>query len=152
MRLFLNGFDEETHLRFGTLRLVRGDWKVYSKNLYDINTPPTTNATLDISAVSIEENSNKEPVNYVLPPGVTRETDPSQPQIRQQNEQALQMRVENLSPNDARAVYKNLSFDLRQYGRIQMFAHAEQLLDEKTDEYAKAIADGIEQTLLEMNG
>lgn len=134
MRLFLNGFEEETHLRFGTLRLVRGDWQLYSKHLYDINTPPTTDASLDISAVSIEENSNKEPVNYVLPPGVTRETDPSQPQIRQQNEQSLQLKVINLSPNDARAVYKNLSFDLRQYGRIQMFAHAEKLLDEKTDE------------------
>ncbi len=132
IRMFMSGFAETTHLRFGTMRLVRGDWRNYSKTLYDVNTPPTTNGTLDVSAVSIEENASKKPVNYVLPPGVTRETDPSQPQIRQENEQAMQLRVLNLAPGDARAVYKNLAFDLRQYGRIQMFAHAEQIIGEPT--------------------
>lgn len=129
IRMFLNNFSETTHLRFGTIRLVRGDWRIYSKDLYDVENPPITNGTIDVSAVSIEENSNKKPVNYILPPGVTRETDPSQPQIRQENEQAMQLKITNLSPDDARAVYKNLSFDLRQYGRIQMFAHAENFID-----------------------
>lgn len=133
MRMFMHNFKEETHLRFGTLELVRGEWRTYTKDLYDIKTPPSSVGQIDVSAVNIEENVNKEPVNYVLPPGVTRETDPSQPQLRQENEQSMLLKVKNLSPEDARAVYKNISYDMRQYRRLQMFTHAEKLVDDITD-------------------
>ncbi|MHB9056146.1 MAG: T9SS outer membrane translocon Sov/SprA [Paludibacteraceae bacterium] len=123
IRMFLNGFEKETHLRFATLDLVRGEWKTYTKPLA-INAT-VSNARLDVLAVNIEENGRKTPVNYVLPPGITRETDPSQPQLLQQNEQSMEMRVTNLGSDDARAVYKKTSFDMRQYKRFQMFVHAE---------------------------
>ncbi len=130
MRIFMHGFYEPTFLRFGTLELVRGEWRTYTKTLYDPTNPPSTTGSLDVSAVSIEENNQKQPVNYVLPPGVTRETDPSQPQLTQQNEQSMVLRVYDLAPNDARAVYKNISMDMRQYRRLQMFVHAEKMLDD----------------------
>ena len=130
MRIFMHGFYEPMFLRFGTLELVRGEWRRYTKTLYDPTNPPATEGTLDVSAVSIEENNKKQPVNYVLPPGVTRETDPSQPQLTQQNEQSMVLRVYDLAPGDARAVYKNLSMDMRQYRRLQMFTHAEKMLDD----------------------
>lgn len=133
MRIFMTGFKETTHLRFGTLELVRGDWRGYKKDLYPIDMPPTTTASIDVSSVNIEENSNKEPVNYVLPPGVTRQTDPNQTQITQQNEQALLMKVLNLAPSDARAVYKNITYDMRMYKHIQMFVHAEQIIGDDSD-------------------
>ncbi len=133
MRIYMTDFEEETHLRFGTLELVRGDWQSYSKTLYDINNPPTTDANVDVSSVNVEENDNKEPVNYVLPPGVTRQTDPSQPQLTQQNEQALLMKILSLAPGDARAVYKNIMYDMRMYRRFQMFVHAEQIIDDMTN-------------------
>ncbi|MBP5259838.1 MAG: cell surface protein SprA, partial [Paludibacteraceae bacterium] len=86
------------------------------------------------SSVSIEENDTKTPVNYVLPPGVSRELDPSQQQVRQENEQSMTLKVINLHPKDARAVYKKLGgYDMRQYGRIQLFTHAEALPDDVTD-------------------
>ncbi len=130
MRIFMHGFYEPMFLRFGTLELVRGEWRRYTKTLYDPTNPPATEGTLDVSAVSIEENNKKQPVNYVLPPGVTRETDPSQPQLTQQNEQSMVLRVYDLAQGDARAVYKNLSMDMRQYRRLQMFTHAEKMLDD----------------------
>lgn len=130
MRVYLTDFEEETHLRFGTLQLVRGEWRNYTKTLYDPANPPSTNGTVDVSSVNYEENNSKTPVNYILPPGVTRETDPSQPQLRQQNEQAMVMRVYDLAPGDARAVYKITNFDMRQYRRFQMFTHAEQMIDD----------------------
>lgn len=130
MRIFMHGFYEPMFLRFGTLELVRGEWRRYTKSLYDPTNPPSTVGSLDVSAVSIEENNRKQPVNYVLPPGVTRETDPSQPQLTQQNEQSMVLRVYDLAPGDARAVYKNLSMDMRQYRRLQMFTHAEKMLDD----------------------
>ncbi|MDR1591337.1 MAG: cell surface protein SprA [Prevotellaceae bacterium] len=130
IRMFMTDFEDEMHLRFGTLELVRGEWRKYTKDLYPFDKPPTSAGSLDVSSVNIEENTNKTPVNYVLPPGVTRETDPSQPQLRQQNEQAMVMKVFDLSSGDARAVYKNLNYDMRQYRRLQMFAHAEKLIDD----------------------
>ncbi|MBQ4002867.1 MAG: hypothetical protein II600_02710, partial [Bacteroidaceae bacterium] len=33
------------------------------------------------SSINIEENNDKEPVNYILPPGISRVVDPSQPQL-----------------------------------------------------------------------
>lgn len=130
MRMFMHGFTEPTFLRFGTLELIRGEWRSYTKPLYDPTNPPSTVGTMNVSSVSIEENNKKTPVNYVLPPGVTRETDPSQPQLTQENEQSMVVRVYDLAPGDARAVYKNISMDMRQYRRLQMFTHAEHMLDD----------------------
>ncbi|OFY51957.1 MAG: cell surface protein SprA, partial [Bacteroidetes bacterium RBG_13_46_8] len=76
----------------------------------------------------IEENSGKEPVNYVLPPGFTRITDPSNPQLRQLNEQSMVLRVQNLEDGDARAAFRNLNLDIRQYRQLRMEVHAEALI------------------------
>lgn len=130
MRMFMTDFEEEMHLRFGSLELVRGEWRGYNKPLFDAANPPTSDATIDVTSVNIEENDNKEPVNYVLPPGVSRQTDPSQPQLTQQNEQSMLLKVLNLAPGDARAVYKNITYDMRMYRRLQMFVHAEQVIDD----------------------
>ena len=133
IRMFLHGFTEEAHLRFGALELVRGEWRRYTKDLrYDITDAPMGNGTLDVSAVNIEENSRKQPVGYILPPGVTRVIDPGQQQIRQENEQAMMMRINNLDPKDARAVFKLSGMDMRQYKRLQMFVHAERPIDDPT--------------------
>ena len=129
IRMFLTDFEKETHLRFGTLDLVRGEWKTYTKSLTRPATATASNANLDVLAVNIEENARKTPVNYILPPGITRETDPSQPQLLQQNEQSMVLRVTDLGSGDARAVYKSTTFDMRQYKRLQMFVHAEAMLD-----------------------
>ena len=127
MRMYLTGFEHETHLRFATLDLVRGDWRQYTRDLAPIGTPVNTGASIDVQTVNIEENSTRTPINYVLPPGVSRQTDPGQAQLIAQNEQAMVLRVMNLSPYDARAMYKNTGYDMRQYKNLQMFVHAEQL-------------------------
>ena len=43
------------------------------------------------------------------------------------------MKVENLASQDSRAVYKTTSYDLRRYKRIQLFSHAEKLVDDVTN-------------------
>ena len=129
MRMYLTEFNKPTVLRFGTFELVRGDWRSYEQDLSKPNVPVQSNATLEVSSVNVEENSTRKPVRYMTPPGVSRATVIGQPQLTRQNEQALSLKVTNLSPYDARAVYKNTSYDLRQYKRLQMFAHAEKLFD-----------------------
>ena len=128
MRMFLTGFQDSILLRLASLELVRGDWRTYTKDLATL--VPTTDAKVDLSTVSLEENSGRSPINYKLPPGVKQETDPSQPGIFLQDEQSLAFRVKDLSAGDARAVYKNTAYDFRQYQRLQMFVHAEALVDD----------------------
>ncbi len=130
MRMYMTNFKQATYLRFGTFELVRGDWRTYTQDLSDPLVPPISNGSLVVSTVNIEENGQRQPVNYVLPPGVSRMFDSSQPQLLQQNEAALSLAITDLAPRDARAVYKSTSYDLRRYKRLQMFAHAEASIDE----------------------
>ncbi len=128
MRMFLTGFKKPIVLRFGTLDLVRGEWRTYDQQL-----SAASGGTLEASAVNLEENAEKTPVNYVLPPGISREQDPSQPQLVESNEQALSLVVRDLTSGEAKAVYKNTTLDLRQYKRIQMFTHANALEQNTTN-------------------
>ncbi len=130
-RMFLTGFKKTTHLRFATLELVRGEWRPYDFNLNNRGDAPAQ-GQLDISVVNIEENSTREPVNYVLPPGVTRISDPGQTQIVQLNEQSMSLKLTDLTAGDARGVYRNTQLDLRNYKRMQMWVHAEALIDNLT--------------------
>ena len=120
MRMFLTGFEHPIVLRFGNLDLVRGEWRVYDQTLDNVS----GTGKMDISAVNIEENNDKTPVNYTLPPGIRRAQDPTQPQLVESNEQALAMTVTKLSTNESKCVYKNMNLDMRQYKRLQMFVHA----------------------------
>lgn len=131
VRMFLTGFKKTTHLRFATLELVRGEWRPYDFNLNSRGDTPAQ-GQLDISVVNIEENSTREPVNYVLPPGVTRISDPGQTQITQLNEQSMSLKLTGLTAGDARGVYRNTQLDLRNYRRMQMWVHAEAFINNTT--------------------
>jgi cell surface protein SprA len=130
IRMFLTGFEEPIVLRFGSLDLVRGTWRQYKQNLQTSAGAET--GVLEMSAVNIEENTERKPVAYVLPPGISRASDPSQPQLTEDNEQALCLTVRNLSQNESKAVYKNTNLNLRQYKRLQMFVHANYLVPNST--------------------
>ncbi len=132
MRMFMTGFRETTHLRFATLELVRGEWRNYDYNL-NLRGDTPASGSININSVNIEENASRDPVNYVLPPGVSRIVDSGQSQITQLNEQSMQMNVQGLQADDARGVYRNTSLDLRIYQRLQMFVHGEALIDDATN-------------------
>ncbi|MCH5319971.1 MAG: cell surface protein SprA [Paramuribaculum sp.] len=132
VRMFMTGFKTTTHLRFATLELVRGEWRGYDYDLRESGQMPAK-GELDVSVVNIEENSGREPVNYILPPGVTRIIDPAQQQIVQLNEQSMSLKVSDLPPGDSRSVYRSTMLDLRNYKRLQMWVHAEAAIDNMTD-------------------
>ena len=130
MRMFMTGFKDTSILRMANFQLRKGEWRTYERSL---SATSDQLGSIDVTAVNIEENGDRQPVNYVLPPGVTRILDPSQPQIRQQNEQSLSIGISDLSAGDARATYKNTWFDIRQYRRLQMFIHAEPTVLDETN-------------------
>ncbi len=130
MRMFLHGFDQEITLRFARLELIRGEWRKFDGNLAfpGPNEPDDPNPTIfNISAVNLEENAQREPINYVQPPGIIRETDLTTQ--RNINEQSLSFDICNLEDGDARAAYRNINFDMRLYKRLKMFVHAEKGTD-----------------------
>jgi len=133
MRMYMTGFKQTTHLRFATLELVRGEWRDYDYNLDYATSDIKANGSISINTVNIEENASREPVNYVLPPGVTRIIDSGQSQVTQLNEQSMQLTIKDLLSGEAAGVYRNMGIDLRKYKRLQMFLHGEALVDNTTN-------------------
>lgn len=135
MRMFLRGLKDRTFFRFAYFNMVRGEWRRYNFTMKEedetLNEDEDLSAAgFDITAVNIEENALRTPVNYVLPPDVDRVVDPSNPQLKLLNEQSMAMRVDSLHDGYSKAAYRNISMDMRQYKRIKMFVHAEQRGDE----------------------
>lgn len=132
MRMYLRNFEQPIVMRFAKLDLVRAEWRKYNISFKEggerLTQPEQDDGSFEISSVNIEENSGKEPVNYVLPPGFNRVTDPQNPQLRQLNEQSMVLRIHDLQDGDARAAFRTLNLDIRQYRRLRMEVHAEALI------------------------
>ena len=71
--------------------------------------------------------SEKEPVNYVLPPDIERESSIGSTTSGTVllNEQSLAINVCDLNDGESKAVYKTLDIDFRNYKTLKMFAHVE---------------------------
>jgi cell surface protein SprA len=131
MRIYMKNFEEEVTCRFATMELVRSSWRKYNYSLLSpgeyIPNDEENGTTFDISSVNIEENGERDPIPYVLPPEILRETNLGTTNLQQLNEQSLVLKVCNLIDGDARATYKTTEFDLRRYEKLKMFVHAEEV-------------------------
>ena len=130
MRVFMREFEEPIVCRLATFELVRSSWRTYNLSLReDGDYSPTQDdgeCSFYVGTVSLEENANRTPVPYVLPPGIVRETAYGMTaQMYQENEQSVTMKVVDLPDGDSRAIYKSTSYDLRQFNNLQMYIHAE---------------------------
>jgi len=132
MRMFLTKFKMPVVLRFGQMEMVRGEWRRYKFTMDDGNVPiPTTEIdNFESGVVNIEENDARNPIPYVLPPGIVRERLQGTTIVQEQNEQSLSLKIRDLENEDARALFKNVNFDLRMFKRLQLFIHAESMVGE----------------------
>ena len=121
MRMYLTDFNQNTIFRFGTLELVRSDWRKYQLTLDEEIDNNNDTTDFSVGVIGIQENEE----SYVSPPGVEREQFNNNNTIVRQNEQSLVLNVCGLEPEDSRGVYKNISVDMRQFNRLRMFMHAE---------------------------
>jgi cell surface protein SprA len=131
LRMYLTGFEDSITLRFAKLGLVRNQWRQY---MYEVDssgnyTPLAANnkSTVNTLAVSIEENASRTPVNYLIPPGIERVQLLSNNGVNLlQNEQALSVQLQGLEKGKSpRGVFKTMNIDIRRYGKLSMFLHAE---------------------------
>ena len=111
--------------------LVRGEWRRYLNDLNELDINNDNGTTqFDISVVNFEENGSRFPINYVLPPGIQRETYYGATSLQQQNEQSMVLKIIDLENGDSKAAFKNVRMDMRNYKRIKMYVHAEALNEE----------------------
>jgi len=132
IRMFMTGFEDTAVLRFAKIELVRNQWRKFDNEIDStgnyIPLPANDPTELDVLAVNLEENDQRDPIPYVKPPGIQRQEDLSNNNVQQlQNEQSLSLKVCNLDPAEARGVFKTVNLDLRQYGKLSMFIHAEKV-------------------------
>ncbi|GAA5039647.1 cell surface protein SprA [Marivirga lumbricoides] len=131
VRTILTDFEQPVVLRMADFRLVGSQWRKYEGSLAKSGiseTPEAKVSNLVVSAVNIEANSENGPgkVPYVLPPGFQRDQDVSSPaNLIRQNEQSLQLCIDDFEDGKAVAAFKNVNFDLVNYGRLKMFLHAQ---------------------------
>ncbi|WP_317899480.1 T9SS outer membrane translocon Sov/SprA [Aurantibacillus circumpalustris] len=128
MRVYMKGFARPVLLRLARFELVRSDWRRYQ---YDLKQPgeyiahDDNSTAFDVSAVSLQENSTKVPVNYVMPPEIDQQQNVQTTNLVLLNEQSLSMRTCDLKDGDSRAVFKNVDLDTRMFQNIKMNVHAE---------------------------
>lgn len=140
IRMYMTGFEDSVTLRFARMNLVRNQWRNFT---YYLDTTggytslPTTSITsLNVSSVNLEDNSGRQPIPYKMPPGVERIQALANNGVNVlQNEQSMSLKVMNLQKGDARAVIKGMNLDLRRYGQMNMWIHAESVTGQR------AIAD-----------
>lgn len=128
MRMFMHGWSQESVLRFARLDLIRGQWRAYQGDLLSSGEyiqGEESNTSFVINAVNIEQNGSREPIHYVLPDGIQRQVNYQTANLAQLNEQSLVMDLCGLQDGDARAAFKSVNFDVRNYNKIEMFVHGE---------------------------
>ena len=150
-RMYLTDFSQPVVLRMSSFRLIGNKWRKYQGTLFEEGfneVPEITTSDFQVSVVNVEENSigNDESPPYVIPPGLSRDRDNTTFLNRRDNEQSLQVCVEDLPDKDSRAVFKGVSYDLINYGRLKMFfsAHAYQGDDVSDDEVSAFLRFGTD--------
>ena len=137
MRVFMKGFNKPIVCRLARLELVRSDWRRYAFDLqkpgeYIANDDNTT--SFDVSAVSLQENGSKTPINYVIPPGINQQQNIQTTNLVLLNEQALSLKTCNLKDGDSRAITKNVELDVRSFKKMKLFMHAEKYNNEQLND------------------
>ena len=130
IRLWTTGHHSPITMRFASMELVGSQWRKSSK--VELNPAeqtqagnPSDDTRLTISSLNNEENDDV----YEVPLGTVRKQfrSPAGGVPQDAREQALVMNLENLKPQQQRAIYKtyNQGMDMLKYSNLRMFAHLE---------------------------
>lgn len=130
MRMYLTNFEDSVVMRFGKLELIRNQWRKFQNEIDTtgafVSLPANDPVEVNTLAVNLEENDQRTPVKYIIPPGIERQQQLGSNNVQlAMNEQSLGMQVCGLPFGESRGVFKSMNVDMRQYGKLMMFVHAE---------------------------
>ncbi len=165
-RMYLTDFEEPVVLRFAQLQLSGYNYRKFTGELNPRSlqeTPEKYDPIFKVSTVNIEENGpgakGGSYIPYVVPPGYIRDVDVTTQNQIALNEQSMSLCVDDLHDGDARAVFKNSTFDFINYKNLKMFVHLEspddvdkqvsaflRLGTDNTDNYYEVEMVGLKQT------
>jgi cell surface protein SprA len=142
-RMILTGFTQPVILRMAKFRAVGNRWRRYTGNLQESNLGEPIEPNLDnfaVSVVNIEENGKGNDIKPAYVEPLRRDRDNTSVVQRRLNEQSVQLCVNELPDGDSRSIFKNVSMDFFNYGRIKMFisAHSTNLQNNLQDNQLKA--------------
>ena len=126
-RMYLTGFTQPVVLRMAKFRAVGNRWRRYTGNLEESRFGEPIEPNLDnfsVSVVNVEENAKGNDIKPAYVEPLRRDRDNTSVVQRRLNEQSAQLCVTELPDGDARAIFKNVSMDFFNYGRIKMFLSA----------------------------
>ena len=126
-RMYLTGFTQPVVLRMSKFRAVGNRWRRYTGNLQESRFGEPIEPNLDnfaVSVVNVEENGKGNDVKPAYVEPLRRDRDNTSVTQRRLNEQSVQLCVKELPDGDARSIFKNVSMDFFNYGRLKMFLSA----------------------------
>ncbi len=128
IRMFMTGFEDPVVCRFARFNLVRSNWRRYDPVLREegeyLPNDNETDSYFNIATVSLEQNSDRSAIPYIIPPGIQRENITNAQFNVLQNEQAISIEVGRLKDGEARGIYKTIDMDMRVFKNLKMFIHA----------------------------
>ncbi len=133
IRMYMTGFDKPVVARMVNFNLVRGNWREYSRTIREegeyvpSNPDDISESFFNMTSLGIQENSEKIPIPYSIPPRVEREIVPTGSFNQILDERSVMMQVGDLKDGDGKAIYKRVNMDMRRFGKLEMFCHMEQL-------------------------
>ncbi|MEX2462824.1 MAG: cell surface protein SprA, partial [Balneolaceae bacterium] len=123
VRIWMAGYKQPFTLRFATMEFVGSQWR-QDENINQTSDP---NAELRVSTINIEENSNRRPFPYRQPSGGIRAQNRGSQLQSLQNEQAIVLDIDNLSPGAVQLIKRVYpgGLDMLNYSNMRMFVHGE---------------------------
>ncbi|HEY5823587.1 MAG TPA: cell surface protein SprA, partial [Cyclobacteriaceae bacterium] len=127
IRTYLHGFTEPVVLRLAKFRAIGNKWRRFTGNLEESKFGEPLEPNLDnftVSTVNVEENGQGNSIKPPYVPPLERDRDVTSTVNRRLNEQSVQLCATDLQDGDARSIYKNVTMDFFNYGRLKMFLSA----------------------------
>ena len=134
MRMYFTKFSSAKTFRFADFQLVRSSWRRSTTRCPGTDVS-AENVIFSIDEVGVEENSNKQPFNYLTPRGIKQERIFGNFSNLLQDEKSISLNFCDLYKNCQVGINKLQTLNLNQYKKIQLFVHAE-------SKEGKAIEDG----------
>ncbi|MBK8624313.1 MAG: cell surface protein SprA [Saprospiraceae bacterium] len=129
MRMYMTDFETPKTFRLADFQLQRSIWRKQPIICNSDAIVRVDSTEFSIDDVGIEENSGKLPFNYKTPAGAIRTRAFGQLATLLQDERSMAFKFKRLSGDCEVSISKLANVNLALYKRLQMFVHAENVID-----------------------